>query len=162
VEVVLDVEVVVASNVLLLVEEVVGAAVVLLVDEVVGVAVLLLVDEVGAAPVLLDVVLTGVVVDVVLPPHVNAPSADPAAHASQQLVAVPTHATPPCDGVHFAALLLIVHFTLPLPSTRQHVTAPFFPQVECAAHETTSPLHSFGRLPPLASVFTSSVTHFMY
>lgn len=140
--------------------DVVVASTVLLVDDVVGVTVLLVV-EVGGAPVLLDVVVTGVVV-VVLLPHVNAPSAEPAAQESQQLAAEPTQATPPWEGLHLAALLLIEHFTLPLLSTRQHVTAPCFPQVECAAHDTISPLHSFGRLPPFDSVFTVSVTHFMY
>jgi hypothetical protein len=155
VDVVLDVEVDVEVD-----ELVVASNVLLLVDDVGGAAVVLLVDEVGGAPVLLDVVVTGVVVDVLLP-HVNAPPAELAAHESQQLSAEPTHATPPPDGVHLAVLLLTVHFTLPLLSTRQHVTASFFPQVECAAHETTWPLHSFGRLAG-PSAFTVCVTHFMY
>ncbi len=149
-------------------DDVVTSSVLLLVDEVDGV-VLLLVDEVDAtvlvvgALVLLEVLDTGVVDDVVvLLPHVNAPSAELAAHESQQLSAEPTQATPPRDGLHFAALLLIEHLILPLLSTRQHVTAPRFPQVECAAQSVTALLHSLGRLPLSTCIFATSFTQSTY
>jgi len=61
----------------------------------------------------------------------------PAVHASQQLATWPTHAEPPLGAAHFAELLLIEHFVVPLPVVRQQVTAPGLPHVERAAHRLT-------------------------
>jgi len=61
----------------------------------------------------------------------------PAVHASQQLATWPTHAEPPLGAAHFAELLLIEHFVVPLAVVRQQVTAPGLPHVEWAAHRLT-------------------------
>jgi len=82
-----------------------------------------------------------------------------AAHASQQLVQVPTV---PCF-VQWAASFLILH-AMPFPDVGQQVTVPGLPQVECAAHFLTAPLQLFGRLglAPLDSVLATPTTHFTY
>jgi hypothetical protein len=61
----------------------------------------------------------------------------PAVHASQQLATWPTHAEPPLGAAHFAELLLIEHFVVPLAGVRQQVTALGLPHVERAAHRLT-------------------------
>jgi hypothetical protein len=61
----------------------------------------------------------------------------PAVHASQQLASWPTHAEPPLGAAHFAELLLIEHFVVPLLVVRQQVTKPDLPHVERAAHRLT-------------------------
>jgi hypothetical protein len=113
---------------------------------------------VGAAVVVVTgapVVVVGAAVVVVVPPQASS-------HASQQLADEPTHAVPPFGAVHFSALFLIEHFTLPRRSMRQQVTAPGFPQVDLAAHRTTAPLHSVGRAPLSARAFATCPTHFTY
>src|SRR5262245_16486972 len=138
--------------VLVVVVVVVGGAVVV----VVGGAVVVVV---GGAVV---VVVGGAVVVVVVPSQTNEPPAEPAPHESQQLAAVPVHACPPLGALHFAALDLIWHFTLPLLSMRQQVTAPGLPHVECAAQLVTSPLHSAGRSPEAASSLATPATQLTY
>jgi hypothetical protein len=122
---------------------VVGAAVV-----VVGAAVVV----VGAAG-----VVVGTPVVLVVVSQTNAPPGDDS-HASQQLVAVPTHAWPSFGGLHLSALFLIEHFTLPLRSMRQQVTEPGLPHVDFAAQRVTSPLHSFGSAPLFARSLATSLT----
>jgi hypothetical protein len=61
----------------------------------------------------------------------------PAVHASQQVVSWPTHAEPPLGATHFAELVLIEHFVVPLLVVRQQVTKPGLPHVERAAHRLT-------------------------
>ncbi len=131
---------------------VVGAAVV-----VVGAAVVV----VGAAVVVVGaaVVVVGAAVVVVVPSQTNGP---PAPQESQQLAAVPTHAWPPLGALHFSALDLVEHFTLPRRSMRQQVTAPGLPHVDLAAQRTTSPLHWRGRSPESASAFATPATHLTY
>jgi hypothetical protein len=115
--------------------------VLLVVVVVVGGAVVLVV---GGAVVL---VVGGAVV-VVVPPQ-------PAAHASQQLGVVPTHACPPFGALHLSALDLVEHFSLPFALMRQHVTNPGFPQVERAAHFlTAAPQLGFAK----AASFTALAT----
>jgi hypothetical protein len=68
---------------------------------------------------------------------VGAQPAEP--QASQQLVALPTHAAPPFGALQCAASRLILHFVAPA-FVRQQVTAPAgLPQVECEAHCFTAP-----------------------
>jgi hypothetical protein len=153
-----EVELVVGSTVLLL--EVVGAAVLLVVGAalllVVGAAVLVVGVVVGVAVLLVDEVVGDVVV---LPPsHTNAPPVDDAWHESQQLAAEPTHATVLFDDLHLPAFFLIEHFTRPLLSTRQQVTASGLPHVDLAAHSVTAPLHSCGSWPPATRSFATSFT----
>ena len=68
---------------------------------------------------------------------------------------MPTQAVPSFGGLHLPALFLIEHFTLPRRSTRQHVTASSFPQVDFAAHRTTSPLQFDGNAPVSANPFAT-------
>jgi hypothetical protein len=107
-------------------------------------------------------VVVGALVVLVVVSHVNDPSGDPAPQESQQLVAPPGHACPPRGALHFSALDLMEHFTLPRRSIRQHVTKPGFPHVDFAAHLTASPLHSFGRSPESASSSATPLTQLTY
>ena len=75
------------------------------------------------------VVVVGAVL-VVVPPQ-------PAAHALQQLVVVPTHACPPFGALHLSALDLVEHFSLPRALMRQQVTNQGLPHVDLAAQLTT-------------------------
>jgi len=69
-------------------------------------------------------------------------------HASQQLGCVPTQALPPAGAwsVHPGALLLMLHFVVPLELVLQQVTKPLacLPQIERAAHLLMAPRHSGG------------------
>jgi hypothetical protein len=155
---------------LVVVVVVVGAAVVVVEAAVVVVgAVVVVVDAtvvvvVGAAVVVVGaaVVVVGAAVVVVVPWQTKAPPADPAPHESQQLAAVPAQACPPFGALHWLAFDLIEQFTLPRLSTRQQVMAPGLPHVELAAQRMTSPLHSLGRSPDLASSFATWATQLTY
>ena len=68
----------------------------------------------------------------------------PLPHASQQLVAEPTHACPPLGALHDDARRLTVHLVAPLAFVRQQVTAPAFPHVERDAQRRTADWHSAG------------------
>ena len=122
-----------------------GAVVVVVVAAAVVVVVAAAVVVVVARAVV--VVVPGTVVVVVPPPH-----------ASQQLDVDPTVADPPFGALQCAASFLMLHLVRPFASVRQHVTAFRRPQVERAAHATTSPRHS-GRSPPLwTASFAACVT----
>jgi hypothetical protein len=86
----------------------------------------------------------------------------PAAQASQQLGASPTHIEPPLGGVHAAAPDFTEHVFLPLAVVRQQAMAPGRPQVDCLAHFATSARQDFGRLPPFTAVFATRATHWTY
>ena len=64
-----------------------------------------------------------------------------AGQASQQLSQDPTT---PCLSVQCIASFFVLHF-VPLAVVMQHVTKPGLPQVECAAHFVTAPLHVLGK-----------------
>ena len=81
------------------------------------------------------VVVACTVVVVVPPAH------EPSAHASQQLGTDPTHAVPPRGALHSFPACLIEQLVLPLESVWQQVTELGLPQVDCAAHCITAPLH---------------------
>ena len=95
------------------------------------------------------VVAAGAVVVVVEPIH-----EPPAPHASQQLGTDPTHAVPPGGALQFP-LCLVEQVVLPVALVWQQVTKPGLPQVDCAAHCTTAPLH-WGRSDPFSTA--ASVT----
>lgn len=101
-----------------------------------------------------------VVVVVVVPP------AQPVSvQASQQLESDPTQAEPFFGALHFVASLFVLHFVLGTPFlifVTQQVTNPGLPQVDCAAHFVTSPLHCFGRVPAPARSFATPAAHFTY
>jgi hypothetical protein len=61
------------------------------------------------------------------------------AHASQQLVAAPTHAVPRLGALQWAASFATLHFA-PFGFVMQHVTNPGFPHVDRAAHRWATPL----------------------
>lgn len=63
----------------------------------------------------------------------------PAAHASQQLGADPTHALPPFGATQRSALRLSAHDVVPELRVRQHVTKPGLPHVDLAAQRLTTP-----------------------
>jgi hypothetical protein len=113
-----------------------GAMVVVVVDEVVvvddGVVEVVLVDVVVVVEVMELVVLVEVVLLVVVEVLVGVVVVQ-----SQQLP-VSVLAVPSFGALHFAALLLILHFTLPFLVVRQHRT-PLVPQVDFAAHFFTAP-----------------------
>src|SRR5207244_1001990 len=81
------------------------------------------------------VVVARTVVVVVPPAH------EPSAHASQQLGTDPTHAVPPRGALHSFPACLIEQLVLPRESVWQQVTELGLPQVDCAAHCITAPLH---------------------
>src|SRR5262249_7736634 len=60
------------------------------------------------------------------------------AQASQQLCAAPMHAVPSRGGRQAFAARAILHRVRPLALVRQHDTAPGRPQIEFAAHRTTT------------------------
>jgi hypothetical protein len=97
------------------------------------------------------VVVARTVVVVVPPAH------EPSAHASQQLGTDPTHAVPPRGALQSCPAGLIEQVVLPVASVWQQVTKPGLPQVDCAAHCITAPLHC-GRSDPFstAACVTSS------
>lgn len=59
--------------------------------------------------------------------------------ASQQLAKVPTHEVPPFGGLHLSPFDFVEHDVTPLALVRQQVTKFGLPQVDRAAHLTTTP-----------------------
>jgi hypothetical protein len=86
----------------------------------------------------------------------------PATQASQQLVNVPTHASPPGGAAQADARGLMLHRVAPLLLDRQQVTAPGRPQVERAAHRRTAPLHWGRRRPPTTRIVVTAETQLTY
>jgi hypothetical protein len=71
----------------------------------------------------------------------------PLPHASQQLVADPTHTCPPLGALHDDARRFTVHLVAPPGFVRQQVTAPGLPHVERAAQRRTADWHCGGSWP---------------
>jgi hypothetical protein len=102
------------------------------------------------------VVVVLVVVVVVLPTQ------PVALHASQQLVAVPTHAWPPLGAMHDVARRLTLHLAGLPDFVRQQVTAPGLPQVERAAHLRTADWHWRGSCPVPARMVATAAAQRTY
>jgi hypothetical protein len=79
-------------------------------------------------------VAVAVAVAVAVGVSVNGGAHPEAVQASQQLANCPTQAVPPGGAMHFATLLFVLHFVLPVLVVRQQVTKPGLPQIERAAH----------------------------
>jgi hypothetical protein len=91
-------------------------------------------------------------------------SGQPAAavHASQQLGALLTHASPLRGARHESASRLVLQSVRPLAVVRQHVTKPSRPHVDRAAQRTTSPWHSCRRSPLATASFATPATQLTY
>jgi hypothetical protein len=100
---------------------------------------------------------------VVVPPHSRA------AHASQQLVALPTHALPPFGGLQDEPRCAkagrrgsMRHVVAPAAVTRQQVTNSRLPHVERAAHRMTCPLQLAGSSPLRTRCLATTVAQCTY
>ena len=83
-------------------------------------------------------------------------------HASQQLAALLTHASPFRGARHASALRFVLQIVLPLAVVRQQATAPARPQVDRAAQLTTLPWHSCRRSPFATASFATPATQLTY